>query len=148
MERADLEIWKAREVARLLALVEAERRYYQGIMASLPVGLLILSIDLSIISANRNIRKIFGFRSGESVPSRLDALLPRWVLDRVQEVVKTGTSQTGILADTELNGGRSLRLGIQLIHKWVDEAEQEILLTIEDVTNMRAPAAGSKPARD
>ena len=95
MERDDLEIWNAREVARLLALVETERRYYQEMVASLPVGVLILSIDLSIISANRNIRKIFGLSNGESVHTGLDALLPRWVLDRVQEVVKTGKSQTG-----------------------------------------------------
>ena len=49
MERVDLEQWKAREVARLLALVETERRYYQEIVASIPVGLLVLSTDLAII---------------------------------------------------------------------------------------------------
>ena len=74
MERADLEHWKAREVARLLALVETERRYYQEIAASLPVGLLVLSPSLAIISANRAVRKIFGL-AGSPLSARLDTLL-------------------------------------------------------------------------
>ena len=37
MERTDFEQWKAKEVARLLALVETERRYYQEMVAVLPV---------------------------------------------------------------------------------------------------------------
>ena len=58
MERAELEPWKGREVARLLALVESERRYYQEIVASIPVGLLVLSHDFLIVSSNRAIRRI------------------------------------------------------------------------------------------
>ena len=100
MERADLEQWKAREVARLLALVETERRYYQEIVASIPVGLLVLSSDLAIISANRAIRKIFALRSGDSLRGRLDSLLPGWVLDRVTEVLKTGVAETDIVVET------------------------------------------------
>ena len=94
MERADLEQWKGREVARLLALVETERRYYQEIVASIPVGLVVLSPDLSIVSANRAVRKIFGLRSGDALRGRLDALLPGWVLDRVTAALKAGVAQT------------------------------------------------------
>ena len=46
MERTDLEQWKAREVARLLALVETERRYYQEMVAMLPVALVVISADV------------------------------------------------------------------------------------------------------
>jgi len=112
MERADLELWKAREVARLLALVETERRYYEEMVAAIPVGLLVLSPDLSIVSSNRAARKIFGLRSGEPVRGRLEALLPNPVLDRVQDVLKTGTAQTGIPAETSLSGGRRLRFAV------------------------------------
>ena len=86
MERADLEQWKSREVARLLALVEAERRYYQEIAASIPVGLLVLSSDLAIVSANRAIRSIFGL-TGSPLRTRLDTLLPSWVLERAAQVL-------------------------------------------------------------
>lgn len=143
MERADLEQWKAREVARLLALVETERRYYQEIVATIPVGLLVLSSDLSIISANRAIKKIFGLRSGDALRGRLDALLPGWLLDRVEEILKTGTAQTGLLVETEHEGKRKYRVAIQAIRNWDDEAAQEALLTIEDLSGVEL---ASQPA--
>ena len=142
MERSDLELWKAKEVSRLLALVETERRYYQEIVASIPVGLLVVSPDLSIISSNRAVRKIFGLRGGDPVRGRLDALLPNAVPALVQEVLNTGAPQTGILAETPLNGGRRLRLGVQAIRNWGDETEEEALLTIEDITDLRGIPAG------
>ena len=134
MERADLEQWKGREVARLLALVETERRYYQEIVASVPVGLLVLSPDLSIVSANRAIRRIFGLRSGDALRGRLDALLPGWVLDRVTAVLKTGVAQTDVLFESETDEKRRLRIAILPIRSWDDEAAQEALLSIEDLS--------------
>jgi len=95
MERADLEQWKAREVARLLALLETERRYYQEIVAYIPVGILVLSSDLSVISSNRAIRKIFGLRGGEAL-RRVESLLPQEVLRQVPEVLRTGVATTGL----------------------------------------------------
>src|ERR1035438_8148984 len=110
MERADLEQWKAREVARLLGLVETERRYYQEIAASIPVGVLVLSADLAIISANRAIRKMFGL-TGSSLRARLDTFLASWVLDRVTDVLKSGAPQTNLMV-SEPKTGRRLRIGI------------------------------------
>jgi two-component system cell cycle sensor histidine kinase/response regulator CckA len=147
MERADLEQWKAREVARLLALVETERRYYQEIVASIPVGLLVLSSDLAIISANRAIRKIFGLRSGDSLRGRLDSLLPGWVLDHVTEVLETGVAETDILVETERDGKR-VRLGIQAIRNWDDESSQEALLTIEDLSGIEIAPQPQAPATE
>jgi PAS domain S-box-containing protein len=138
MERADLEQWKAREVARLLALVETERRYYQEISASIPVGLLILSADFTIISANRAIRKIFGL-TASPLRARLDTLLPVWLLDRVAEVLNTGAPQTNILV-SEPKTGRRLRIGILAIRSWEDESALEALLSIEDLTGVEPEA--------
>jgi nitrogen fixation/metabolism regulation signal transduction histidine kinase len=52
MIRADRQIWKNREVSRLLALVETERHYYQQIVAGLPSALLVISPELRVVSAN------------------------------------------------------------------------------------------------
>jgi two-component system, cell cycle sensor histidine kinase and response regulator CckA len=145
MERADLEQWKGREVARLLALVETERRYYQEIVASIPVGLVVLSSDLSIVSANRAVRKIFGLRSGDALRGRLDTLLPGWVLDRVAEVLKTGAAQSNIPVQSETDEKRHLRLSILPLRSWDDEASQEALLTIEDLTATAGSTNGSAP---
>ena len=43
MDRVEFDYWKPRDVARLLSLVEAERRYFQEMMAMLPVGVALLS---------------------------------------------------------------------------------------------------------
>ncbi len=134
MERSDLEQWKGREVARLLALVETERRYYQEIVASIPVGLVVLSSDLLIISANRAVRTIFGLRSGDALRGRLDALLPGWVLDRVNAVLHTGIAQTNVLVESESDEKRHLRLSILPIRSWDDDSEQEALISIEDLS--------------
>jgi two-component system cell cycle sensor histidine kinase/response regulator CckA len=146
MERADLEQWKAREVARLLALLETERRYYQEIVAYIPVGILVLSSDLSVISSNRALRKLFGLRSGEAL-RRVESLLPQEVLRQVEEVLRTGAAQTGILANTVQDPARRVRVGIQVVRNWDEVAEPEALLTIEDLTDVDvAPAATGLPA--
>lgn len=138
MERTHLEQWKAREVARLLALVETERRYYQEIVASVPVGLLVLGTDLSVISCNREVRAIFGLRSGEAMHGKLDTLLPEAVLDRIREVLKTGNPESKIPVHIDREGGKNLRLSIQSVRNWSDETEQEALVTIEDLSGVPA----------
>ncbi len=138
MERSDLDQWRGREVARLLALVETQRRYYQEIVASIPVGLLVLSTDFSILLANGAARKIFGLQSGES-PRRMDTILPASLLDRIAEVLKTNGQQTGVMVESGRDK-RRLRVGILAIRNWDEEAAQEALLTVEDLTEVTGEA--------
>ncbi|HTW64173.1 MAG TPA: response regulator [Bryobacteraceae bacterium] len=145
MERTDLDQWRAREVARLLALVETQRRYYQEIVASIPVGLMVLSADLSILLANGAARRIFGLQAGDSSHRRLDTVLPTTLLDRIEEVLKTGVAEAGIRVET--NREKRLRVSILAIRNWDEEAAQEALLTIEDLTSLEmAPAEPEAPA--
>ncbi|MGB6942710.1 MAG: response regulator [Bryobacteraceae bacterium] len=138
MERTDLDQWRGREVARLLALVETQRRYYQEIVASIPVGLLVLSTDFSILLANGAARKIFGLQSGES-PRRMDTILPASLLDRIAEVLKTNGQQTGVMVESGRDK-RRLRVGILAIRNWDEEAAQEALLSVEDLTEVTGEA--------
>jgi PAS domain S-box-containing protein len=147
MERVDLHQWKTREVARLLALVETERRYYQEIVASIPIGLLVISADLAIVSANRAILTIFGLRSKDSLRGPLDTLLPALVLDRVTEALKTGGAEMNILAAT-LRSGKRIRLAIQTIRGQDDEASKEALLTIEDLSGIDSTPQGQALASE
>jgi len=140
MDRSDLEQWKPKEVARLLALVEAERRYYQDIVAGLPVGLLVLSSGLSIISANNAVRRIFRLRTGDPLRGKLDVLFPGEILDRVHEALAGGKppEDVTVIRPAE-HGGGTLRVAIQLIRSWDFTEEQEILLVIQEI----AVGAGS-----
>lgn len=147
MERADLEQWRAKEVARLLTLVETQRRYYQDIVASIPVGLLVLSSDLAILLANGAARRILGLRGGDSPHRRLDTILPAWVLDRVEEVLRTGTAQTGLMVEEEQEPQRTLRIGILAMRNWDDEGSKEALLSVEDLSAVElAPAVAAEGA--
>ena len=147
MDRSDLEQWKPKEVARLLALVEAERRYYQEIVAGLPVGLLVLSSDLSVLSSNFAVRRIFRLRSGDPLRGRLDALFPQDVLDKVQIVLASGVAQGGIVATARPeHGGATMRISIQPIRSWDYTEEPEALLTIEEVSAVAPPAETAAPS--
>jgi PAS domain S-box-containing protein len=143
MER-DFEQLNAREVARLLALVETERRYYQEIVASIPVGLLILSADLNVASSNREVRKIFGLRSGDPLRGNLDQYLPASILERVREVMATGTPQIKIPVVVPGEPESALRVSIRPIRNWDDVAQQEALLTIEARNGEVARAHGTE----
>jgi len=136
MERAELEQWKGWEVARLLALVESERRYYQEIVAAIPVGLLVLSFDFSIVFANRAVRRIFDLRTSDSVWSRLDTLMPVLVRDRIQGVFKGYERVDNLMVE---DGGRRLRISVLPIRNGDEENQFEALVSIEDLTG--APAA-------
>ncbi len=143
MERTDLDQWKAREVARLLALVETQRRYYQEIVASIPVGLMVLSSDLNILLANGTARKIFGLQAGDSSHRRMDTILPAALLDRIEQVLRTGVSEVGVRFET--NRDKHLRVGILAIRNWDEEAAPEALLSIEDLTSLEAAPEAAPP---
>src|ERR1700688_4481006 len=66
MERADFGQWSAKDVARLLALLEAQLGYYREIAAALPIPVAVVSKDRSLLWTNRAFRKRFGTR----VPDR------------------------------------------------------------------------------
>ncbi len=139
MERSDLDQWRAREVARLLALVETQRRYYQEIVASVPVGLMVLSSDLNILLANGAARKMLGLQTGDSY-RRMDTVLPASLLDRIEDVLKNGVAETGVMVEAGRDK-RRLRVSILAIRNWDDEAAEEALLSIEDLTSVElAPA--------
>jgi len=143
MER-DLEQLNPREVARLLALVETERRYYQEIVASIPVGLLILSADLNIASSNREVRKIFGLRSGDPLRGKIEQFLPPSILEKVREVMNTGTPLIKIPVSVPGEPESILKVSIRPIRNWDDASQQEALLTIEGANGASGASHGTE----
>ncbi len=144
MERTDFEPWKSKEVARLLALVESQRRYYEDIVSGLPVGLAMLSSNRSIVSTNRAFRQIFGLRVEDLRAKTIEQILPSdRLLEKIRDVMVHGIPQPGFMLET---GAKSLRISILPIRGWDDESETETLLTVDDVSGVRsspAPVRGS-----
>ncbi len=138
MDRADLDRWKPREVARLLALVETERRYYQDIVSHLPVGLAVVSAELWLLSANRFFRQSFSLRTEEIAKRRLNEVLRVDDLnERIADVLTTGVAQHNILYSPPSEASpRFFRCSILALRNWEDEMEMEALVVFEDLTGL------------
>lgn len=137
MERTDLEQWKAKEVARLLALVETERRYYQEMVAMLPVPLVVLSAGRYVSSANRAFRKALGLSSNDLRGKTIEQILPsERLVEKIRDVHTAGTSQAALSLEHE---GKQFHVTILPIRNWDDEGELETLLVFEEA---RAISAG------
>jgi two-component system, cell cycle sensor histidine kinase and response regulator CckA len=146
MERTDFEQWKAKEVARLLALVETERRYYQEIVASLPVALVVLASDRSIVSANRTFRHTFGVRMEDLRRKTIEQILPSQMLvEKIRDVHMHVDPQPSAFIDIE---DRRFRVAVVPIRNWDDEGEVETLLMVEEASGVElaAPRTQAAPA--
>ncbi len=130
----------------MLALVEAQRSYFQEIVAGLPVGVLVLSAEMQIKLANNMVRKILKLPEHGPLRFTLNTVLPAWVLGRVEQVIKTGSSEANIPVD--LGTGRRVQIGIVAIPGWDEEGGPEALLTVEDLgaraTVTDVPAGASR----
>ncbi|PZP57431.1 MAG: hypothetical protein DI596_09255, partial [Azospira oryzae] len=111
------------------------RRYAEDIVASLPVGLIVVDRALQVLSANRAFRDMLGLSETENVAGRpVEALLPLPGLrSRALEVLASGTAVQGLEASV---GGRCLRLAIAGIRLAEEEEEEEerLLLVAEDIS--------------
>jgi len=139
MQRTDFEHWKGKEVARLLALVETERRYYQEMLASLPVALVVLAADRSVVSANRAFRQMFSLSIEDLRRKSIEQILPDdRLIETIRDVAVNGIPQPGFLLQLEQT---LLRISILPIRNWADEMEMETLLLVADVSDVRAGQA-------
>jgi PAS domain S-box-containing protein len=126
-----------------LALVEGQRRYFQELIAALPVGILVVSDELEIVLANNSVRKIFSLPKHGTLKLSLRAILPVSILARVEQVIKTGMPDTG--TSLEAGPGRRLQIGIVGIQGWEEGSGREALLTIEETVIGRISAGHAEP---
>ncbi len=130
MERAEFEQWKPKEVARLLALVETERRYYQEIVASLPVSLVIVGNGLTVLSANRQFRARTGRKNDELLGKPLLEVLPLPEL-QAMATLAIETNQPSPKQDL-LWDGKTVSVSALPLRGWEEDSDSEALLVVED----------------
>ncbi len=138
MERTDFEQWKSKEVARLLALVEAERRYYQEMVAALPMGVAVLSADRAILLANRSFRQTFGMRSEEIRRKTIEQILPSDELVEKIRSVHVEPDYAGAGSMTLEAAGKFFRVDVRPIRSWDEDMELETLVAIQEVSGSGA----------
>ncbi|MCW5979220.1 MAG: response regulator [Bryobacteraceae bacterium] len=141
MDRKTVEM---REAARLLALVEAERRYFQEILANVPAGVAVIASDLSFVAVNRKFRLMFGLRAEDASRLSLEAVAGgEDVRTAIREAIETGTARQ--VAGAVLLGGATERratLTVQPLAGWSEETGREAVLLVEE-REAEAPDAGA-----
>ena len=141
MERA-LEQWKSKEVARLLALVETERRYYQEMVANLPISVAVLNSQCNLLAANRAFQQNFGGVPIEDLRKRrIDQIFPSAELQaRIDSVFESGVGSRPLVVERALPGGgrQRVRVSVQAIRDWDEESGPQALLVVEDLADAAA----------
>lgn len=148
MNRREQEMWSPREVARLLSLLEAERRYYQEIMAAVPSGLGIIGPEGTVQISNRALRTMFHLDPLSMGDPPVEQLLPSEILRAAVPEMLAG-SRTEPMSELSMQpDGRWMRFGLRPFRDWDDFAKLEVLLTVEESTEAaeqaRAAAEGER----
>ena len=133
MDRSDQRQWGAKEVARLLTLVESERRYYQEILAIQPVPVAVIDAELRLISTNKAFRTLFGL-SREDAPDKLEAGGP--IESQLQQAL---TTRQPVLEFPCTLFDKHILASIAPLNSW--EEGREAVLTVSP-----APVAIALPA--
>jgi len=139
-----ISFWRQQQGTHLLrAQVEQERAisnlkgYAEKIVASVPSGLLLLSADLRILSANPSFLEIFQVRDEDVVRRPLqDVARAEGLVRRAREVLQTGVAQRDVLFDLHLTP-RSVTRPVLVTMTGIRMAGGEparLLLIVQDLT--------------
>jgi PAS domain S-box-containing protein len=139
-----ISLWRQGQRAELLkAQMRHERAifnlksYAEKIVANVPSGLLVLSADLRVLSANRSFLESFMLRHDEVLGHRLEEILyADRLFPRIREVVQTGVAQHDILFDLTLTTRgetRPVRITMSGI-RIAEEEDARLLLILQDLT--------------
>ncbi|HUG36162.1 MAG TPA: ATP-binding protein [Candidatus Limnocylindrales bacterium] len=137
-------LWRQQQRAALLTAKMSQERaifhlksYAEKIVASVPSGLLVLSADLRVLSANRSFLESFSLSEQDVLGQRLEEILHSdGLFPRIREALQTGVAQHDILFDLRLSGQRETR-PVQITMSGIRIAEEEdarLLLIIQDLT--------------
>ena len=136
MERTN-EQWKSREVARLLALVETERRYYQELVASLPISVAVINQQGNLVAANRAFRHSYEVHGGDLRTRSIEQIFPSAELQaRIHSVFESGVGSRPLVIDKTVPAGglpQPLRISVQAIRDWDEDSGIQALLVVEDM---------------
>jgi signal transduction histidine kinase len=132
MDRAGQNQWSSQEVARLLALVESDRRFYQQILAILPIPLAVLGEDRTVIASNRAFRSLLGQTKESLSGERIEQLFPAYsgsdLIERMRDLHAHGTPSTEFPLEV---GGRQHRASLITLGESSDDDSRQTLLVIQ-----------------
>jgi CheY-like chemotaxis protein len=113
--------------------VEGERRYYQEMLAGLPVPLAILGYDRYFVYANRAFRTTFHVSGDDIRRKSVSQILPGRDLEEALEAAQTQRSIEPVLLS---DGDRVVRVSLLSLRQWDENADDEMVLVAEDLTDI------------
>lgn len=135
----DIEQWKPADVARLLALVETERRYYQDLFSALPVAVAVLEASGSFVAVNREFRRLLGIEAPQLGRARLtDYADAPGLAAALAKAAHQGEKPEPI--EAQARTGERLRLTIAPAGGWSPEGLKEVVAVVEPAAGAPAPS--------
>ena len=149
-----LSLWRQGQRAALLRDQMKQERaifnlkgYAEKIVASVPSGLLLLSADLRVLSANRSFLESFFLRRDEVMGRELEELVrAEGLVRRAREVMQSGTAQHDLPFEFEVlhrQETRPVRVTITSI-RIEEQEEARLLLIVEDLSEEERLLAARK----
>jgi PAS domain S-box-containing protein len=149
-----LSLWRQGQRAALLRDQMKQERaifnlkgYAEKIVASVPSGLLLLSADLRVLSANRSFLESFFLRRDEVMGRELEELVrAEGLVRRAREVMQSGTAQHDLPFEFEVlhrQETRPVRVTITSI-RIEEQEEARLLLIVEDLSEEERLQAARK----
>jgi two-component system cell cycle sensor histidine kinase/response regulator CckA len=139
-----ISLWRQSQRAALLREQMKQERaifnlkgYAEKIVASVPSGLLLLSADLRVLSANRSFLESFFLRRDEVVGRGLEEVVrAEGLVRRAREVMQSGVAQPDMLFELHLLHRQETRpVRVTMTGIRIEEQEEaRLLLIIEDLT--------------
>lgn len=136
----DIEQWKPNEVARLLALVETERRYYQDLFAALPISVAVVEASGAFVAANREFRK----RLGIDVPQLGRARIADYVEAQGLPQALSAAANEGVTPEPLAGitrSGETIRIAFAPAGGWPADGPREAIVVVHPA----APGEAGEP---
>jgi len=149
-----LSLWRQSQRASLLRDQMKQERaifnlkgYAEKIVASVPSGLLLLSADLRVLSANRSFLESFFMRRDEVLGRGLEDLVrAEGLVRRAREVMQSGTAQHDLPFEFHLlHRQETRRVRVTITSIRIEEQEEaRLLLIVEDLSEEERLQAARK----
>jgi signal transduction histidine kinase len=116
--------------------LDAQKRFVEVVLETLPLGVFVLDPELRVVRANRHAARLLG--SGEPVGARLPELVPaERAAGAVRELVQRAFGERRVVAaDEEMTIGDDLKV-FRLTAAPIEPAAGHLVLLVEDVTLAR-----------
>jgi PAS domain S-box-containing protein len=119
-------------VAERTKELDAQRRFVEVVLETLPLGVLVLDAELRVIRANRHAARVLG--CGEPAGARLTELVPAARGAAVQEFARRVFAERRVASvEEEMSSGGDVKI-LRLTAAPIESAAGHLVLLVEDVT--------------